>query len=90
MNGEPDIFQRIVDAATVMPRRVLKTDSSTISNEIFDLNLPIVHPGEEPLPSPQPSYDMQMQHARFLLRAQPRDFYAHRLVAMNSEPFCFL
>ena len=70
-----------------MPRPASKNDSSTISHEIFDLNLPIVHPGEEPLPSPQPSYDMQMQHARFLLRAQPRDFYARRLAAMNPARF---
>ncbi len=57
---------------------------------MFDLALPIVRDGEEPLPSPEPSYAAQMRHARFLLRAQPPGFYQERLEAMNPERFHWL
>ena len=70
-----------------MPQRVSENDSSTTLAEIFELNLPVVQPGEEPLPTPRPSYEAQMRHAQFLLRAQPAGFHARRLAAMNPEPF---
>ncbi len=54
---------------------------------MFDLALPVVREGEEPLPAPEPTYAAQMRHARFLLRAQPPDFYDRRLAAMNPQPF---
>jgi hypothetical protein len=54
---------------------------------MFDLALPVVREGEEPLPTPDPTYAAQMRHARFLLRSQPPDFYARRLEAMNPARF---
>ena len=54
---------------------------------MFDLDLPVVREGEEPLATPEPTYAAQMRHARFLLRSQPPDFYARRLEAMNPERF---
>lgn len=54
---------------------------------MFDLNLPAVRDGEEPLATPEPTYAAQMRHARFLLRSQPPDFYDRRREAMNPARF---
>jgi hypothetical protein len=54
---------------------------------MFDLALPVVREGEEPLPTSEPSYAAQMRHARFLQRSQPPDFYTRRLEAMNPARF---
>ena len=70
-----------------MPQRPSGNDSSVTSSEMFDLALPVVREGEEPLPTADPTYAAQMRHARFLLRSQPPDFYARRLEAMNPERF---
>ena len=54
---------------------------------MFDLDLPVVREGEEPLPTPAATYVAQMRHAQFLLRSQPPDFYARRLEGMNPARF---
>jgi hypothetical protein len=54
---------------------------------LFDLDLPGVGPGEEPIELSPPSFKAMMDHARFLLASQPADFFEERLAAMNPEPF---
>ncbi len=57
------------------------------SEDIYNLNLPIIHEGEEPLPLGPPTYEAQMAHARFLIRNAASDFWEKRLARMNPEPF---
>lgn len=40
-----------------------------MSDSLYDLNLPEVLPGEEPLPCPPPSYELMLAHARFLMKS---------------------
>jgi hypothetical protein len=54
---------------------------------LFDLNLPEIGPGDEPLPAPAPGWKEQFAHAEFLLSCQPPDFHEKRLARMNPEPF---
>jgi hypothetical protein len=54
---------------------------------LFELNLPQIAPGEEPLPAPTPSWEEQFAHAEFLLSCQPSGFHEQRLARMNPEPF---
>jgi hypothetical protein len=70
-----------------MPQRASKNDSSATSKTLFELDLPVVGTKDAPLPHPEPSFELQMQHAEFVLRSQPPDFYEKRLAAMNPEPF---
>lgn len=70
-----------------MPHQPSANASSATSERIFDLNLPEVEPGNEPLPHPEPSYELQWRHARFLIKSQPTDFWDRRLELMNPEPF---
>ncbi len=70
-----------------MPHPASENDSSVISDDLFDLDLPEIKDGEGPLACPAPSFDLQMRHARFLLSTQPADFYEKRLASMNPEPF---
>ena len=57
-------------------------DSYKTSISLFDLDLPVVREGEGPLPLEEPSYELMLQHARFLLRSggQP-------ISRPNPEPF---
>lgn len=71
-----------------MPHPASNNDSSAISNGIFDLDLPEVAADGVPLPHPEPSFALQMEHALFLLKARGPDFYEKRLATMNPEPFC--
>ena len=50
-----------------MPRSASKSDSSATSNDLFDLNLPEVGPGEGPIGHPEPTFEEQMAHAQMLL-----------------------
>ncbi len=70
-----------------MPQTAYENDCSPISNDLFDLDLPVIGPGEEPLPSPKANFLEQMAHAHFLLSCQPTDFFKKRLAQMNPEPF---
>lgn len=84
-----------------MPHQGSRKDSSAISHsesdetagaepgpaDIYDLDLPEVAEGEGPLPWPEPSYAMQIEHARFLLIGRPPEFFAARLAQVNPEPF---
>jgi hypothetical protein len=65
-----------------MPPTPPGNDSAAISSSLFDLDLPVVREGEEPLPLEEPSYEFMPAHARFLLEsglAFPRQ--------PNPEPF---
>jgi hypothetical protein len=58
--------------------------SSATSDSLYDLDLPVVREGEEPLPLEEPSYELMRAHARWLLRSQP----PHSPAAQpNPEPF---
>ena len=70
-----------------MPQKASANASPTISNGLFELNLPEIAPGEEPLPSPTPGWEEQFAHAEFLLSCQPSGFHEQRLARMNPEPF---
>ena len=50
-----------------MPHPASKNDSSAISDDLFDLNLPEVGPGEGPISHPDPTFDEQIAHAKMLL-----------------------
>jgi hypothetical protein len=64
-----------------------KDSKETFSVEnIYDLNLPEVKPGEEPLPSRAPSYKRMMAHAKILIR-MGRPSAEERRAMMNPEPF---
>lgn len=63
-------------------------DSKTNSgpeNDPFDLNLPEVQPGQEPLPLIRPTYEQTKAHAMALIRAGWDDL-RHR-PPPNSTPF---
>jgi len=45
--------------------------SSTTSDSLHDLDLPVVREGEEPLPLDEPSYELTHAHALWLLRSAP-------------------
>ena len=70
-----------------MPRHPSENVSSGTLGSILDLNLPAVRPGQEPLTHPEPSYELQMSHARFLIASQGEGFWDRRLERMNPEPF---
>jgi hypothetical protein len=70
-----------------MPQNPSANACSPISNDLFDLNLPEIGPGDEPLPAPAPGWKEQFAHAEFLLSCQPPDFHEKRLARMNPEPF---
>lgn len=55
-----------------------------ISNSLFDLNLPVVREGEEPLPLKEPSYELMREHALFLIRSGGEGNQPSR---PNPEPF---
>jgi hypothetical protein len=65
-----------------MPPTPSENASAATSRSLYDLDLPVVREGEEPLPLEEPSYEFMLAHARFLLnsglasRCQP-----------NPEPF---
>lgn len=73
--------------SNAMPHPESNNDSSAISKGLYDLDLPEVAPDEVPLPHPEPSFALQMEHALFLLKARGPDFYEKRLATMNPEPF---
>jgi hypothetical protein len=50
-----------------MPHPASKNDSSAISDDLLDLNLPVIGPGEGPISHPEPTFDEQIAHARMLL-----------------------
>ena len=54
-----------------MPPKPSTTDCSGTSSKTgtdwLELELPVIKPGEEPLPHRSPSYDAIMAHARMLL-----------------------
>lgn len=63
-----------------------KNVCSGISGSIYDLNLPEVRPGEEPRSCPQPSFELTLSHARFLIKSG----LAHPSIPdrkPNPEPF---
>lgn len=74
-----------------MPRPLSENGSSATSPtpamSLGDLDLPVIAPGEEPLPSPAPSYEAQRAHSLFLLSSYPPSYFADRLARMNPEPF---
>jgi hypothetical protein len=70
-----------------MPHPASENDCSATSSGLFDLDLPVVAAADAPLPHPQPSFFLQMQHADFILSTLPPDFYIKRLRRMNPEPF---
>lgn len=66
-----------------MEAQPFKIASDGTSKSLFDLNLPEVAPGEEPLSLPEPSYELAREHALFLLRSGGNN---HRPLP-NPEPF---
>jgi len=58
--------------------------SGVTSDNIYDLDLPIVREGEEPLPHDEPSYELMRAHALWLLRAQSP---LPQSPAPNPKPF---
>jgi hypothetical protein len=56
-------------------------------DDLYDLNLPKVPPGQEPLPSPPATLEAIFAHARLLLKNLPPDFWEKRREQMNPEPF---
>lgn len=58
--------------------------SAATSGSIYDLDLPVVREGEEPLPLEEPSYELQRAHALWLLRATTPP---HPPSIPNPEPF---
>jgi len=44
-------------------------------DDLYDLNLPEVPPGQEPLPSPPATLEAIFAHARLLLKNLPPDFW---------------
>ncbi len=50
-----------------MPHPASKNDSSAILEDLFDLNLPEIGPGEGPIGHPEPTFDEQIAHAKMLL-----------------------
>ena len=73
-----------------MPQTASGSVSSLTSKDWLDLDLPIIRPGEEPLPCEPPDFFEQLVHARFLLSCQPSDFFQKRLAQMNPEPFVMI
>jgi hypothetical protein len=59
-------------------------DSDATSDSLYDLNLPVVREGEEPLPLEEPSYELMRAHALWLLRTQKPPLEPSR---PNPEPF---
>lgn len=72
-----------------MPPKASVNACSATFDDMFDLNLPEIKEGEEPLPSPKPGWEEQFAHAEFLLSCQSPDFHEKRLTRMNPEPFVF-
>lgn len=75
-----------------MPHPPSEPDSSGTpgkfsKEELFDLNLPEVRPGEEPLPSEGFTYEAQMAHARFLLSTKSEAYFEEREKLRQTEPF---
>ncbi|HEY5792254.1 MAG TPA: hypothetical protein VIS74_03085 [Chthoniobacterales bacterium] len=54
-------------------------------NDILDLDLPEIAPGEGPLPLAEPSYELERDHARFLLRSRGAREDLNQ--TPNPEPF---
>ena len=67
-----------------MPVPPSESASGATSKSLFDLDLPVIREGEEPLPSPAPSYELMLAHARFLLRSGGANAEPSR---PNPEPF---
>lgn len=57
---------------------------------LWDLNLPEVHPGEEPLPSAGFTDDARLKHAQFLLSIQSIEAAQAREQSRNLEPFIWI
>jgi len=55
--------------------------------DLLDLNLPDVGPGEELLPSDGFAYEAQMAHARFLLSMKTEADFEKREALRQLEPF---
>lgn len=74
-----------------MPHTPSKNDSSGTcpdnTESLFDLNLPVVEEGDEPLLPENPSWEAQMAHARFLISTKTPEYWEERLARMNTEPF---
>lgn len=70
-----------------MPHPASKSDFSATSGDPFDLNLSEIGEGEGPLDHPEPTFELQIAHAMFLLATIPPDFYEQRRAGMNPEPF---
>lgn len=69
-----------------MEAQPFKTAPDGTSKSLFDLNLPEVAPGEGPVALPEPSCELMLEHARFLLHVRQRtDAPANQ--APNPEPF---
>ena len=54
---------------------------------LFDLNLPEIKPGEEPLPHGEPHPEALANHIRLLLRSRRKLSAEERAAAKNPEPF---
>ncbi len=59
------------------------------SDSVYDLNLPLVREGEEPLPLDSPTEEAQFAHARFLASGKSAEFWEERRARMNPKPFRF-
>ncbi len=47
-----------------------ESGSHATSDSLYDLGLPVVREGEEPLPLEEPSYELMRAHAWWLLHTQ--------------------
>ena len=76
-----------------MPRKMSNGDCAKNSLEAtgesgrFDLNLPVVEPGEEPLPHREPHPAALAHHIDLLLRSRRRRSPEERAKEKNPEPF---
>ena len=62
-------------------------DSPATEADRFDLNLPVIGPGEEPLPHRQPHPAALANHIRALLRSRRKLSAEERAADKNPEPF---
>ncbi len=63
------------------------SSSRTSDGDKYDLNLPEIGPGEEPLPHCPPNSEALANHIRLLLRSRPKLSVEERAARKNPEPF---
>lgn len=77
--------------SNTMPHLLSKKDSYETSPDfagsLFDLNLPLVEEGNEPLSPGNLSWEAQMAHARFLIATKTPEYWERRSAMMHAEPF---